>query len=144
MKLLDTSKGIAKASVESGSSILLWQDLWNDNILKLRFPELFSYAKDQHIFLSLVATLPNLANHFNLPLFQEAFVQFQQLEDWLAGWQPSNHNDIWSFIWGSSSFSTAKAYKSLIGHRRIDPLFKWIWKSKCQMKHKVFLAATQR
>jgi len=35
-------------------------------------------------------------------------------------------------------FSTTKAYIALIGHRRTHPLFKRMWKTKCQMKHKVF------
>lgn len=35
-------------------------------------------------------------------------------------------------------FYASKAYKRLIGHREIHPIFKWIWSSKCQMKHKVF------
>ena len=30
------------------------------------------------------------------------------------------------------------AYKAIIGHRQVHSLFKWLWKAKCQMKHKVF------
>jgi hypothetical protein len=46
--------------------------------------------------------------------------------------------DTWAYIWGNSNFSSAKAYKKLIGHRQVHPAFHWIWRSKCQMKHKIF------
>jgi len=75
---------------------------------------------------------------FSLPLSSEAFRQFQQLSDWFNLWQRPEENDIWAFIWNSPHFSTTKAYKALIGHRRTHPLFKWLWKTNCQMKHKVF------
>lgn len=38
VKLLDKFKGIAKATAQNGTTILVWQDLWNDNIPKLLFP----------------------------------------------------------------------------------------------------------
>ena len=31
-----------------------------------------------------------------------------------------------------------KAYRVLIGHTEVHPAFKWIWRSSCQYKHKVF------
>jgi len=42
--------------------------------------------------------------------------------------------DVWSYIWGSPFFSTSKAYAHLTGHH----IFRWLWKSSCQNKHKVF------
>jgi len=30
------------------------------------------------------------------------------------------------------------AYKKLIGHQQIHPAYKWLWKSFCQPKQKVF------
>ena len=44
----------------------------------------------------------------------------------------------WSYIWGTNQFSASKAYLKLTGHRQIHPVYNWTWKSKCQMKHKVF------
>ena len=31
-----------------------------------------------------------------------------------------------------------KAYKWLTGSATVDPVFKWLWKNACQIKHKVF------
>jgi hypothetical protein len=47
-------------------------------------------------------------------------------------------SDIWSYVWGNATFTTSKAYKALVGNRPVHPAFLWIWRSKCQMKHKVF------
>ena len=56
----------------------------------------------------------------------------------LASIQESSNPDIWSYIWGSPYFSSTKAYKHLTGHRVTHAAFKWLWKSACQNKHKVF------
>lgn len=47
-------------------------------------------------------------------------------------------NDRWTYIWGTSVFITSRAYKTIIGQRFVHPIFSWLWKSRCQMKHKVF------
>ena len=39
---------------------------------------------------------------------------------------------------GDTFFSTSKAYKHLNGHMPTHALFRKIWKSSCQAKHKVF------
>jgi hypothetical protein len=41
-------------------------------------------------------------------------------------------------MWGSQQYSSQKAYKHMIGHETVYPIYRWLWKSKCQPKHKVF------
>jgi hypothetical protein len=41
-------------------------------------------------------------------------------------------------MWGSKEYSVQKAYLQLSGSSDVHPAFNWIWKSKCQAKHKVF------
>jgi hypothetical protein len=45
---------------------------------------------------------------------------------------------IWSYIWGSSSFSVQKAYQALSDTLPTHPVLKLLWKIKCQPKHRVF------
>jgi hypothetical protein len=77
----------------------------------------------------------------HLPLSQEAYSEFEDLEELC---DLTNHSiqegniDTWSYIWGSSIFSTKQAYKDLIGHQTVPPQFKWIWNSSCQARHKFF------
>ena len=75
---------------------------------------------------------------FNLPLSQEAFDQMMSIQQIMAGTHLGDDYDVWSYSGGSVKFKSAAAYKKLLGHQEIDPAFKWIWKSYCQPKHKVF------
>lgn len=52
--------------------------------------------------------------------------------------QLTQSNDIWSYKWGSSLFSTRKAYKHLLGSIAMSPVYNWLWKSSCQSKRKFF------
>jgi hypothetical protein len=52
--------------------------------------------------------------------------------------QLTNTKDTWSYIWGTKNYSSVKAYMHLLGFDSVHPTLKWIWKTKCQTKHKVF------
>ena len=45
VKLLNKFKGMARVEIGNGSSCFLWEDLWGNEILNQKFPELFSFAK---------------------------------------------------------------------------------------------------
>ena len=46
--------------------------------------------------------------------------------------------DSWLYTWGSSVYSSKKAYMVLIGSTQASPLFKWLWKSSNLGNHKFF------
>jgi hypothetical protein len=75
---------------------------------------------------------------FNLPLSQTAFDQVQTLQQMMQATNLEVEDDIWAYSGGSTKFSSSKMYKKLIGHHPNDPAYRWIWKSYCQPKHKVF------
>jgi hypothetical protein len=56
----------------------------------------------------------------------------------MAGIALDDSNDVWTYIGGATRFKSSTAYKKLIGHQEIDPAFRWLWRSFCQPKHKVF------
>jgi hypothetical protein len=47
-------------------------------------------------------------------------------------------HDRWRYIWGSDKFSSQKAYRFSMGRMQIHPIYRLVWKSKCQPKHRVF------
>lgn len=102
------------------------------------YPELHSFAKDRRITLHKVKQMTDLYLLFHLPLSVEAFAQLQALQLELEGITLTHEMDWWTYIWGSHIYTSARAYKYLIGHTEIHPVFKWLWKSSCQHKHKVF------
>lgn len=121
-----------------GSTCLLWDDCWHGQPLKLQFPELYSFAKKPDISLRSAASVSPIANLFNLPLSIEAFEQFQQVNEIFRNLQLEDGKDTWFYIWGNPNFTSRRAYRHLIGTCAAHPIFKWLWKSSCQHKHKVF------
>ena len=117
---------------------MLWDDLWADAILQQKFPELYSFAKNKKISYFEASNSPQLYDMFHLPLSQQAHHQCSVLQDLFNHSQMIDQNDNWSFIWNSNSFSVKKAYQHLSGHQHLHPIYKWLWNSSCQNKHKVF------
>lgn len=74
----------------------------------------------------------------NLPLSQVAFDQLLSLQQIMAGIALDDSNDVWTYIGGATRFKSSAAYRKLIGHQEIDPAFRWLWRSFCQPKYKVF------
>lgn len=129
---------MASVSVVDGASCLLWFDCWMGQPMRLTCPELFSFVKKPFLSLKCAASSSNITNLFHLPLSTEVFAQFQLLENTLQSLQLSDGADTWNYIWGSSTFTSKKAYCQLWGRSQSHPIFKWIWKSSCQHNHKVF------
>ena len=103
------------------------------------YPELFSFAKNKKI--TFHKALPPLYTiSFTCPchLSEQAYAQLQSLMQELDALFFIGGPDIWTYILGSLFYKPAKAYCQLIGHSDAHPVFKWIWKTSCQHKHKVF------
>jgi hypothetical protein len=138
LKLPDTFKGFAGAKYGTGDTILFWHDVWNHQVLKVFFPRLHSFAKDDSISLSVVMQSDNFGNLFHLPLSEVAYDQYCELTMILQGLSLPEQNDKWSYIWGNDSYLVNKAYDNIMGYEYVHPSFKWIWRSKLQIKQKVF------
>jgi hypothetical protein len=59
IKLTNLFKGVAIPKVQEGSTILFWQDLWNEQILQQQFPELFSFALNPNATVKAVLNAPS-------------------------------------------------------------------------------------
>lgn len=68
----------------------------------------------------------------------EAFEQFQLLVALIQDIHLQQANDIWSYTWGTSIFSSRKVYSHFIGNRHPHIAYKWIRNSSCQNKRKIF------
>lgn len=94
LKLLDLYKGIASTYPMSGSSVYLWDDMWNGLIPKIAYPELYSFAKNKNITLQRAISLqPQLHRIFHIPLYDEAFTQYVKLQSITSDLQASDEND---------------------------------------------------
>jgi hypothetical protein len=80
LKLLDIYKGMAKCIVGNGKTMNFWIDLWEQNCLYQRFPHLFTFAKHTDWNVEKVINTEFLEDLFHLPLSQQAYEEFQNLE----------------------------------------------------------------
>lgn len=138
LKLLPEFKEIAKPQMNNGSTILFWLDPWNGSPLAQSCPELFSFARNIQINAFKVLSLTDPTQLVQLPLSEQAFRQFQFIQDLLQTRPTNDEPDKWTGGGNSDTYSTKKVYRSLMGHIDIHPVYKWIWKSRAQPKHRVF------
>jgi hypothetical protein len=122
---------MASVMISNGQTCLLWVDIWNGQIRKLQFPELYSYAKNKSISLSKAHGTATFHDLFSLPLSVEAYNQLHELQLEFSTIVLNEMNDNWTYIWGSVQFSSSKAYKTLTGHSPAEPIFRWLWKTSC-------------
>ena len=80
IKLLDSYKGLAKCNIGDGKSVFLWTDLWHNSCLYQRMPHLVTYAKKYDTTVHDVVNQEALEDLFHLPLSQQAFNEFQELQ----------------------------------------------------------------
>lgn len=107
-------------------------------ILQWRFPQLHSFSKNSNISaMKLIANSDD--QNFCLPRSLLAAIQWSELQHLISEAELSaDQDDHWSYIWGSPIFFSKRAYSSLRGSLPASPLFKWLWNSKFQSRHKFF------
>jgi hypothetical protein len=53
-------------------------------------------------------------------------------------------DDQWLAFNNASLFNVSKAYLDAMGNQTVCPTLKWLWKTCCQQKHKVFFWLVQQ
>jgi hypothetical protein len=81
ISLVDLWRATTLCKVVPGSSILLWDDMWQDDILSVKSPRLHSFAKDRLIYAKEFLSLSVVHDAFCLPLSVEAYDKYNQLQD---------------------------------------------------------------
>jgi len=66
LKLLDKYKGMASVIISNGQTCFLWNDMWNGQVRKLQYPELYSCAKNKSISLNKAHGTAALHDLFSL------------------------------------------------------------------------------
>ncbi len=112
IQLADIYRAISQCTIQSGTLVLFWDDLWNGEIKKLKYRDLFSQTtlrwESVNHFLNL-----QLEDYFNLPLDDQAYRQFLQLQSDLVILSLSpNKGDLWTFFWNSHIYSGQKFYRT--------------------------------
>jgi len=138
MKLFDKFQSLAVCNPNRGKTALFWSDIWVDQTMKDKFPQLFSFTRKPKCSVRFFLD-QEMDRIFSLPLSQQAVAQLEEIQQLMQvrTWDESI-SDAWSYCWGSSRYSRGKAYNILIGTTPASPLFKWLWASSNLGNHKFF------
>ena len=137
--LADTYRQHTKCIIASGVSVLFWSDLWLEQKLEVKYPRLYSFTLDKLISVKEFLGLQDKLQAFQLPLSVQAFEEFQTLIVEIGNVQLQEQiSDTWITLGKDGAFSPSKIYKSYFQSVPKDNPSCWIWKSKCQSKHKFF------
>jgi hypothetical protein len=77
---------------------LFWSNLWNGRILKQTYPQLFSFVINENATIQTVMEQDNLQSTFQLPLSEEAYEHYCELNISLQPLLLSGENDGWLYI----------------------------------------------
>lgn len=125
-----------------GQMISLWDHDWGQGCLKMRLPNLFSFARDTGITLSKAKgeLATDMLRLFRPNLSITAQEELQNLCQWLLGMnlqQGCNDRIIWRSD-ATGKFSLKSAYKSLKGGPRLSVTISEIWRVKAPPRMIIF------
>lgn len=139
LKLTHKFKEHAQVQVKNGKTCLFWKDQWSSQTLSEIFPHAHSFARNKLVTVHTAFTHEEFSDLFTLPLSQVAFQQLTSIQQKMnAITLEEQVNDTWTYFGTNSKFKSAGFYRKIMGHHIIDPAIKWMWRSPCQPKHKVF------
>jgi hypothetical protein len=141
MKQVDNFRGVEAVIQGKGDTLLFWSDNWRVNGSSLplcqRYPRLFSYALLPNASLVDMYHEEDLESMFYWPLSVQAYQELGEVKQILQDNPLTQDNDQWVYIWGEH-YASARFYKHIHDHIQVPGVYKWLWKSCCIMKHKVF------
>ena len=137
LQFVDIFRGISAYTVQDGKSYLFWEDLWNNKVRDLVYHRIYSFARNSNLSVLMFSTsdLPQL---FALPLSEQAFQEYLAMSAADNLEHLNDESDRWTYVWGNGIFSSHKIYAMNFSHVHVPVYTKWIWKSSCTMKVKVF------
>ena len=108
-------------------------------ILSQKYPRLFSFARDKLQSVQDFLLRDDWLQNFLLPLSTLAHNEFLDLTASIHSSSIIPHQkDVWNSSISKKGFSPSSIYQFSFAHIPTDIISSWIWKSKCQSKHKFF------
>lgn len=115
--------------------------MWPDHILAEEHPRAFSFASEEDISVKQFLAASSLSMVFHTPHSPQAFEEVHQIQantSWVVLSPHSQGHDRWTYTWGSETYTAAQFYRFFFRENEAHKSYKWLWKSKCTMKIKVF------
>uniref|UniRef100_A0A453T9S6 Reverse transcriptase zinc-binding domain-containing protein n=1 Tax=Aegilops tauschii subsp. strangulata TaxID=200361 RepID=A0A453T9S6_AEGTS len=126
-------------NIGSRDIVMFWQDNWLSGSLSVRFPELFSFSKNEFISVKSMKMTEDPIEHFHTPLSIQAYELFQQLSKIVQNTALTNAHDKWCYPWQNPEYSSIKMYHQLQEQEKAPPSFAKIWKCTAMLRYKIFI-----
>lgn len=124
--------------IGDGLTTLFWKDLWCGQVLAETHPRAFSYSSAEDLTVRAFLQMESVRDGFHLPLSIQARQEVEDMQTITADYQiDTEMRDTWTYAWGSK-YTSAKFYQFYYRDVTTDDSFRWIWKTKCTTKLKVF------
>ena len=83
-----------------GDNVLLWKDLWLEEVLSDTHPRAFSYVRNKDCLVKDFVTINSLDEAFILPLSTQALEELQDMQNFVTHItldNSQNAKDIWTY-----------------------------------------------
>jgi hypothetical protein len=84
--------------IGDGSTISLWNDLWNAKVRIIESPELYSITINKATSVKQAKDLKNLHDIFQLPMTNEAFQQYVSMLTKIDNLDENTEIDKWTYL----------------------------------------------
>jgi len=139
MQLAPIYRAITTVTIGDGSSVLFWKDHCLFPSMADEFPRLYSYARDEDVSVQGLLTAASIGASFHLPLSAQAMEELRDMQVAAADVTMTlGSRDSWDTIWQGGRFTSSKYYMHCFREEESDAAFKWVWRSSCTNKWKVF------
>ena len=139
LKLNPIFRGITQVWVVSGTTALVWKDLWAGDILESSHPHAFSFSMHEDETVKDFLESTALSEAFHLPLSPQALDEVRDIQRLSTHMHPSTSvNDVWHYTWGKSVYQPDDYYRFFFRDANAHPAFTLLWRSRCIMSFKVF------
>ena len=118
--------------------MLLWKDLWLEEAAQDLYPRAFSFSVNEDITVGSFLSTPTLAENFHIPISPEAMHEVREMQQQCFHLTlDSDEADHWVYPWGQK-YTSSRYYQFCFRNVIPHEAYKWIWKSKCTPKIKIF------
>lgn len=131
-------RNIARCEIGDGATVCFWDDSWDMSVFSQEYPRLASFALNADASVKEIMQAENLDDIFFLPLSQQAYAEFVDLQNRLQNLPyDDTATDRWSPVWGNR-YTSQRFYQHVFQEVDAHPIFKIMWKSRCTARIKFF------
>ena len=101
-----------------GENVLMWKDMWLEEVLSDTHPRAFSFVRNEDCSVKDFLTINSLGEAFFLPLSTHALEEVQDMQSlvtYITLDNSQNTKDVWTYLGEEENFQPANTTNSTLG-----------------------------